>query len=218
MSRTLALLHTTSATLPVFKELAAQCLPGLRVIHLLDDSLLSEVMAAGDVTPNVEKRLAGYVSQAKLAGADAVMSCCSTIGLAMEKIGASEDIPVWRIDEAMAETAVRTGKRILILATAKTTLGPTAELILRQARISERPVEVESLWVEGALQALQAGNQDLHDRLVLHAMQSRFSSFDVIVLAQASMAGLLKQLGAPPPVPVLTSPVSGLESARKRLG
>ena len=46
--KTLALLHTTIVTALPLKELAGKELPGTRVINLVDDSLLADVMAAED--------------------------------------------------------------------------------------------------------------------------------------------------------------------------
>jgi len=80
MPKTLALLHTTPMTVTGLKELAAEHVPGVRIINLLDDSLLADVMAAGGVTPEVEGRMRAYIDQAKVAGADAVLCCCSSVG------------------------------------------------------------------------------------------------------------------------------------------
>ena len=210
---TLALIHTTAVTVPSMKELAAQHLPGVRVISILDDSLLPDVMAAGGVTDAVRRRLHAYVAQATEAGAQAVMSCCSSIGDAVEEIAHEAAVPVLRVDAPMAEEAVRHGPRIGVLATVRTTLEPTAGLIRRTAARLGRPAEVEAVVVDGAYAALQAGRAEEHDRLVLAALQDLLGRSDVVVLAQASMARLLNALPSPPPVPVLTSPVTGLCAA-----
>ena len=217
MARTLALLHTTAVTVPAMKELAAEHLPGVRVINLLDDSLLQDVIAAGGVTPAVEERLRAYLDQAAAAGADGVLCCCSSVGEAAERLGADAPIPVWRIDAPMSAEAVRQGARVGVIATVRTTLEPTANLIRRQARDAGRAVEVEAVLVEGAFAALQAGRAAEHDERVLAALEDLLRRSDVVVLAQASMARLLGSLSAPPRVPILTSPLSGLRAAEAQL-
>ena len=217
MAKTLALLHTTAVTVPAMRELAAEHLPGVRTINLLDDSLLPDVMAAGAVTPAVEGRLRAYVAQAAAAGADAVLCCCSSVGEAAERARADAPIPVWRIDAPMSAAAVAHGPRIGVLATVPTTLRPTVNLIERQAAEQGREVAVEAVVVEGAFAALQAGNGAEHDRLVLAALEDLLARSDVVVLAQASMARLIGALAAPPRVPILTSPLSGLMAARDHL-
>jgi aspartate/glutamate racemase len=213
---TLALIHTTPVNLPSFRDLAAEHLSGIRVINILDDSLLADVMAAGGVTDPVRRRLSAYVEQAQVAGAQAVMSCCSSIGDAIEELAAQSDVPVLRIDAPMAEESVRLaspGGTIGVLATVRTTLDPTANLIRRMAERQGKPARVEAVLVEGAYEALRAGNGEEHDRRVGAALRDLLGRADVIVLAQASMARLLDALPEQPKVPVLTSPVSGLKAA-----
>lgn len=216
MPKTLALLHTTPVTVTSLKELAAKELPGLRVINLLDDSLLADVMAAGGMTEAVESRMKAYVDQAVVAGATALMCCCSSVGEAAERIAATAPIPVVRIDAPMAEEAVRTGTRIGVIATVRTTLEPTANLIRRKGQELGKAVEVEAVHVKGAFEALQSGRPEEHDRMVLAALTGLLDRSDVVVLAQASMARLIGALEQPPRVPILTSPVSGIKAAGEK--
>lgn len=217
MPKTLALIHTTPVTVQSLKELALKELPGVRVVNILDDSLLADVMAAGGMTEAVEARMKAYVDQAVVAGAGAVMWCCSSVGEAVERIAASTPIPVLRIDEPMARVAATKGTRIGVIATVKTTLEPTANLIRRKAREAGREVEVEPVLVQGAFAALQAGNTEEHDHLVVAALTGLLDRSEVVVLAQASMARLLGALAEPPRIPVLTSPVLGIQAAGEKL-
>ena len=214
---TLGLIHTTPVTVPAMKDLAAAELPGVRVVNILDDSLLADVIAAGGVTDSVRRRLRTYVQSAREAGAQAVMSCCSSIGDAVEALAAESDIPVLRIDAPMAEEAVARGTRIGVLATVQTTLAPTAGLIRRTAERLGKQVTVEAVVVEGAYDHLRAGRGEEHDRLVLATLQDLIRRSDVVVLAQASMARLIAALPEPPNVPILTSPRSGLFAAASRV-
>ena len=216
MAPTLALLHTTAVTVPALGAMAREELPGVRAVNLLDDSLLPDVIAAGEVTAAVRGRLRAYVEQAAALGAAAVMSCCSSIGEAMEEIGRTAPLPVWRIDEAMAEEAAGAGRRIGVLATVSTTLGPTARLVERACERAGRGAEVDARVVDGAFAALGAGDGERHDRLVRAALEAMLERADVVVLAQASMARIASAL-PPQPVPILTSPASGLRRAGARL-
>lgn len=216
MPPTLALLHTTAVTIPVFAEAARAELPGIRIVNLLDDSLLADLIASGRVTPAVETRLRAYVEQAAVLGASAIMSCCSSIGAAMEAIGERAPLPVWRVDEAMAEEAVERGGRIGVLATVRTTMDPTMALVERFAAGAKRPSRLVPSVVEGAFDALRAGDVAGHDDRVRRALAAMASDADLILLAQASTARVAATL-TDFPVPILTSPVSGLRRARARL-
>ena len=57
------------------------------------------------------------VQSAHEAGADAVMVTCSSIGPGVEVARQLLDLPIFRIDEAMAESAVNVGTRIGVAAT-----------------------------------------------------------------------------------------------------
>jgi hypothetical protein len=73
---------------------------------------------------------------------------------------------------------------------------------------------VESLC-DGAFEAVISGDQATHDRILTAALKNDMKGVDVVVLAQASMAGVLKSL--PPgtlPMPVLTSPELGVMELR----
>jgi hypothetical protein len=216
MLATLALLHTTAVTVPVFAELARTELTGIRVVNLLDDSLLTDVIDANQVTVAVESRLRAYVEQAAVLGAGAVISCCSSIGEAMERIAGTAPLAVWRIDEAMAEEAVGRGYRIGVLATVATTLDPTVALIKRTASRQGRSVDVIPAVVEGAFAALRAGNEAVHDDRVRRGLEGLIRNCDLVVLAQASTARVAAAMTSYP-LPILTSPVSGLRRARERL-
>jgi len=210
--KTLALLHTTPLTVASMKALAAERAPGVRVVNILDDSLLPDVMQAGGVTPGVQDRVVTYATTAEASGADAIMCCCSSIGEAVEAARDRVRVPFLRIDEPMAQRAVQAGPRVGVIATVRTTLEPTANLIARAARDAQRDVRVERVVVQGAYEALMAGQGQQHDDLVLAALQDLASRSDVIVLAQASMARLKDRLPAGGP-PLLSSPESGLERA-----
>ncbi|MCV4797023.1 Asp/Glu racemase, partial [Escherichia coli] len=76
----------------------------------------------------------------------------------------------------------------------KTTLEPTARLVEAEARAAGKAVELRTVLVEGAFEALQQGEGAEHDRRVVAALEKLLGEVDVVVLAQASMARLLANL------------------------
>src|ERR687885_1864962 len=107
------LTHTVAGLAPVFGGLAREVLPvGTRVVHLVDEELLQETIRAGQIRPETRDRLRTYVGFAAQAGSEAVMVTCSSVGPAVDEIAAEAELPVLRVDAAMAEAAVRLGRRI----------------------------------------------------------------------------------------------------------
>lgn len=214
MSKKLAIIHTTPATIQSLTELAKELFPEVELIHMLDDSMLHDMVAKRS-TDKVEQRWLTYADMAVLAGADVVLSACSTVGEFAEKADQALDIPVLRIDDAMAAQAVDTGKKIAVFATLQSTLDPTVSLIRRKAAQKGCDCEVTTNLVEGAYEQLMAGNKDEHNRRIKDAVADVIDSVDVVVLAQASMAGALAELSEEAMKKVLTSPRSGMTAVKE---
>ncbi|MGF7143197.1 Asp/Glu/hydantoin racemase [Anaerotaenia torta] len=185
------------------------------VINLLDDSMLQD-MIHGYLAKEVEKRWIKYSEIAASMGADAVLSACSSVGEFAEKAGEYLKIPVYRIDEAMAERAVEIGTTISIFATLSTTLEPTVNLIRRKASAAGKECVIHTVLVSGAYEELMKGNRGLHNQKIQEAVL-KHSDSDVLVLAQASMASALEGLRGIDASKVLTSPVLGVEKLKKDL-
>jgi hypothetical protein len=205
----IAMLHTSAATLAMMQQLIADIMPQAEVMHLVEESMIKQVMKAGGVTPAISARIAGYIQIAEKADCEIFMTACSSIGTAVEQCQFMTPLQLTRIDCAMVENAIEQGQRIAVLATVATTLKPTLSYVQRKVQESGKPREIVPVLMEEAFHALLAGDTATHDRIVSEGLKNAFASADVIMLAQASMARVLQQLPTPP-VPVLTSPESGI--------
>lgn len=205
----IAMLHTSAATLAMMQQLIADIMPQAEVMHLVEESMIKQVMKAGGVTPAISARIAGYIQIAEKADCEIFMTACSSIGTAVEQCQFMTPLQLTRIDCAMVENAIAQGQRIAVLATVATTLKPTLSHVQRKVQESGKPREIVPVLMEDAFHALLAGDMATHDRIVSEGLKNAFASADVIMLAQASMARVLQQLPTPP-VPVLTSPESGI--------
>lgn len=192
--KTLGLVHTSATLVPVFQKLCADYLPGVNVFNIVDDSLIKDVIAKNELTSLTSRRVVNYVGSAELAGADFIMVTCSSIGAAVEASAALTGVPVLRVDQPMADLAVKTGKKIGVIATLPTTLGPTSDLVKRRAEAFGKEIELTSRLCEGAFDALMGGNPEKHDEMVARALTELSEQVDVIVLAQASMARVVDTL------------------------
>jgi hypothetical protein len=210
------IVHTSFVSVDYLRDqFKTQC-PEAEVRHIVDDSLLAEVLANGKVTPGVRRRMLAYYQAAESAGATLIFNQCSSVGEVADYAAKRVRTPVVKVDTAMAEAACRIGGKIGVVATLPTTLGPTCRLVERCARRLRRAVEVVPCLVEGAFAELIAGNRDKHNRMVLKAIRRLTREVDVVVCAQGSMVAILSELGRTR-VPVLTSPALGVQQARARL-
>lgn len=205
--KTLALIHTSATLVPVFQQLTKARLPDVDTFNIVDDSLVRQIGARGGITPDISARVAAYIGSAAAGGADYILVTCSSIGPAVEAAASSVQVPVLRVDQPMADAAVQAGRRIGVIATLATTLDPTSDLVRRRAAAAGKTIELTARLVEGAFDALMAGDAAKHDALVGAALKDLSARVDIILLAQASMARVVDTLApADKRVPIFASP------------
>ncbi len=218
MAKKVAVIHTSFVSVNELKELFKEIMPQVEMVNIVDDSLLAEVKAHGSITPGIVKRICTYAMQAEALGADAILNQCSSVGEAVDVARNMIRIPYIKVDEAMAEEAVKIGGKVSVIATVASTMGPSVRLIKNTAIKMDKKIEVKECLVDGALDVLmKEGNQEKHNRMVLGEIEKVEAESDVVVLAQGSMTVLLPQLQHIQK-PVLTSPRLGVQHVKRVLG
>ncbi|MEO6733617.1 MAG: aspartate/glutamate racemase family protein [Ferruginibacter sp.] len=210
--KTLGLIHTSATLVPVFAELCSKYLPHVKVFNIVDDSLIKNTIACGELTASTSRRVVNYAGSAEEAGADYILFTCSSIGPAVETAATLSGVPVLRVDQPMADLAVQTGNKIGVIATLSTTLEPTSDLVRRRALKAGKSIELTPVLCEGAFEALMSGDAATHDEKVGEALKKLSKEVDVILLAQASMARVVGTLDeVDKKVPILASPTIAIE-------
>ena len=199
------------------KQMVTAEIPDCRLINIADDSLIADVIKAGEVTPAVTRRLLDYYRAAEEAGATIILNTCSSIGEVVDIARKCAHVPIVKIDDAMTLKAVNMGNRVGVIATLQTTLGPTVRLVQRKADEQQKTVSVVEGLAKGAFEALMGGNSDEHDALILKTAKAIAGEVDVIVLAQGSMARMQEKLQQETGKPVLSSPLLAVQLVRDML-
>ena len=216
--KTVAAIYTALSIIEPVKALFAELMPGHRLVNVYDDSLIPDVIAAGNtITPDVRRRLLAYCRACEEMGADLILSTCSSMGDIVGAIQPFVKVPILRIDEAMARQAVEMASTIAVMATVETTIAPTKRLIESLAEQLGRPVTLVEGLAKGALQALNDGRPEEHDAILLQAALAVADEVGVLVLAQGSMARMQQTLAQATGKPVLSSLRPGLMAVRSRL-
>lgn len=211
---TLAIIHTTPATVDTLKALAAEIMPGYDVVNIVDDSILPQLARNGGDLNDVRERLVQYARNAEAVGADVILEACSSVGEVVADMRETVGIPVVRIDEAMAEEAVSRGTRVGVAATLPTTLNPTVRQLEAKAEAAGKTIDVETALAETAYRKLMAGDRDGHDADLAQVLTKLAQTVDVVVLAQASMARVIPSLPEDIQSKFLSSPRMGMERVR----
>ncbi|MDR2301886.1 MAG: aspartate/glutamate racemase family protein [Deltaproteobacteria bacterium] len=216
-TKKVAIIHTFLYSVEDFKTLFKKYLPEVEMVNIVDDSLLAESLANKKRTEGVTQRMALYAFAAQSLGVDAILNQCSSVSGAVDLIQPMLKIPYVKVDEPMAEEAVKLGTKIAVIATAISTVEPSSQLVETVARRLGKTVSVSRCFCEGAYEALlKEGNQQKHNDIVIGTIKKAAQSHDVIVLAQGSMYKLLPLL-SDVTVPVLSSLETGVAQLRKVL-
>lgn len=209
--------HTAFALVEPLNKLFSENLPQVNLGHIVDDSLIKEVIQNNKVTNAVRRRLLSYYQAAVDSGADFIFNCCSSVGDVAEMGRSVVSVPVFRIDYPMAVQAVTFSDKIGVVATLQTTMAPTTGLLRRLAAETGKNLKLTEGLADGAFAAGQSGDTEKHDRLIAEAALRIAKDCDVIVLAQGSMARMEHKLAELTGKMVLSSPLTGVLGLKEYL-
>lgn len=205
----IALIHALRHSPPPIEAAFAELWPEAQLTNLLDDSLSADLAAAGALDARMTDRFLTLGRYAASLGSEAILFTCSAFGPCIEAVRADlAPLPVRSPYEAMIAEACAIGGRIGLVAS----FAPTLETMPADFPPG---VEIEPIYVEGALLALNAGDLDRHDDLVASALNGR--RFDAVALAQYSLARAAPRVAAAMDAPVLTTPGAAVRELRRAL-
>ena len=192
MRKKLTILHTTLATTTTIPAMIRELYPDeFDIVNVLDDSLLNDIKCSGRMSASIIERFIQYACIAKNNGSDALLLACSSLGKAADIARELLDIPLYKIDEPMADQAVNSGNNILVLGTVKSTLEPTSDLIRSKRKSQEQ--SITCILIPDVFELYEI-DREQHDQRIAEVIQEHLNTYDVIVLAQASMANAIQYI------------------------
>ena len=192
MRKKLTILHTTLATTTTIPAMIRELYPDeFDIVNVLDDSLLNDIKCSGRMSASIIERFIQYACIAKNNGSDALLLACSSLGKAADIARELLDIPLYKIDEPMADQAVNSGNNILVLGTVKSTLEPTSDLIRSKRKSHEQ--SITCILIPDVFELYEI-DREQHDQRIAEVIQEHLNTYDVIVLAQASMANAIQYI------------------------
>jgi Asp/Glu/hydantoin racemase len=217
MVKKIGFVHTGVAIADMFKPMIAEHLPGISTFHIVDDSLIQDLLQEERFTPSILKRLCNQVELAEEAGAEMIMVTCSSIAPGVDVARKMVGVPVMKIDEPMAEKAVSLSDNIGVMATAKTTMVPSINLVKEKAAEAKKEITIHQTLSSDAFDCFLKGDMENHDSIVKDAAKDLKGKVGVIVLAQASMGHLAGDIQEITGVPVLKSPPLAMDALVKKV-
>ena len=117
-----------------------------------------------------------------------VIVTCSSIGEVAEMVKSDDNTHVMRIDRPMADFAVANGDNILIVSTVESTMKPTLALLESSAERLNKTVHFDLHCIADAWSYFTSSDHNAYLNTISTDLQSHENKYDLIVLAQASMA------------------------------
>ena len=217
MAKRIFLVHPTPLALPPVDEAFKTLWPQAQVLNLLDESLYADVGANGELTPALYARVANLFRHCEASGADGIVFSGSTFGPAVEEGRKGVKVPVLRIEEGMMDEAVARGGSILVVSTQKRAMPVVRATLDSSAKRAGKAPTIKDIWVDGARDALNAGDTDKHDHLIAE-QSAAAGDFDTVVLSMISMAPARAKMPPALAKKTLTSGECAVTRMRKLLG
>lgn len=208
----IALIHALASSVAPINAAFDASWPQARRMNLLDDSLSADLARTGTLDAAMQHRFEVLADYAVSTGADALLFTCSAFGPCIDAVArAHPDRPVMKPNTAMIDEAAAQEGPIGLVATFAPTLASMP---------SEFPphVVLHTAHAAGALEALNAGQPEEHDRRAVQAalvLQQR--GCRVIALAQFSLARAAAAVRAATGLPVLTTVDSAVHALQRHM-
>ena len=212
----ITLVHATRVAIEPIEVAAREHWPEVETISILEESLSVDRAKSEDLSPELFRRIVDLTRYAEAAYSDGVLFTCSAFGAAIERANYEAFIPVMKPNEAMFDEAFTYGDRVVMLYTFPPAAAGMENEFREAATERESTATIKSVFVDGALDAKRAGDNELHDDLLAEAA-NKVSDADVIMLGQFSMASAAPKIRGQTTIPVLTSPEAAILEIRRRV-
>ena len=216
MTTRIALIHATRAAIAPIETAFSEVWPEAEQWSLLDEDLNQSLNQAGELTEKLGDRFIRLASYAADTSIDGLLFTCTAFGPLIEECQRRFPFPTLKPNEAMFETAIESGLNIGLLASHPVALPELTAQLSTLAKKQSHEITITPQLVAGAWDALAAGNQEVHDHMVINAAQN-LHKCDVVLLAQFSMAPLAKAIQSTLSSKVITSPHAAVSKLRRVL-
>ncbi len=209
----IALISATPLAIAPAASAVSAAMPNSTVWNLLDDRLLADLSKQGEMTAPLAARMDILIESAIAGGADGVLLTCSQYGVrADHRDVAADGVAVYSADGPLFDKTVSLAPaNVLLVASLESAATDSTARLQATFTAAGATTTIHSVVVPAAAKPLAA------DELATHlaaAIAEVTEPYDVVVLAQYSLAPAAEALRADISVPVLDGP--SIAAARLR--
>lgn len=208
---------TLNAVVPLMATLAPAAGGESWIIrNYLDEGLQELVQREGGVTPKSVARLARLINTAIEDDSDVILLSCTVFSPYVETIEKLFSTPIVGADRAMLEQVARLGKKTAILCTFPASVESSEQMFRSATKKAGVDCDVNTFLIPEAAAALKSGDRQTHNRIVAERVRHFAQEYEVVVLAQISMASAIDLL-LDCKIPVFTSPACAISALKNVL-
>jgi Asp/Glu/hydantoin racemase len=211
------LIHVAAVSIPPINQCFSRMWPQAKVVNILEDALYSDLKNAGSLTEALINRVCVLGKYCENSGADAIMFTGSAFGPAVDRLKTVVGVPVLKPNEALYDVICNQTGKVALLSTVPAALSSMGLEIAELAQSRERSPDITAIVIDHAFEALQSGDVEIHDRLVVEAVRRIEQSHDLIALGQFSMWSVGQQLASSTSKPIITTPDTAVDRFRSLL-
>lgn len=215
----IGVINATPLSMVPFSSAMEVEFPQADVQHVLDDSLLRDLRAAGRLTEALEARMERLVEYVTAGDIAALQFACSGYSPVVERFAERLSIPVRKPDEAMYRELAGVGDGTIgILATVQPAL-ELAEQQLTDLLVAQgSSARITTLCVDEAMDAANSGRNDELGRMLTDAVhQLAGAGASVVAFAQYSMSPVADDVARATGMSIVTGPRAAARDLRTAL-
>lgn len=214
---TIALISATPLSIAPAQEALQNRLPHHEIWNILDDRLLVDAQAQGEVTLALHRRMNRLIDHALAGDSSAVLLTCSLYGFITQEY-CDSPIPVLPPDQAAFDDLINSASSgVLVIGSLESAAADSAERLRAYSLSIGRPIITTHVAVEGAAEAARAGDPSLLTDIIAPAAERAPGDFAVF-LAQYSLAPAVNLLARRLQKRVISGPTSAANALATSLG
>jgi hypothetical protein len=201
----IALISATPLAIAPAAAAVSAAIPNSTVWNLLDDRLLSDLRQQGEMTAPLAARMDILIESALAGGADGVLLTCSQYGVRADyRDPATDGVAVFSADGPLFEdTVTLSPASVLLVASLESAAEDSTARLNAAFAAAGAATSIRSIVVPAAANPLAVAELAAH---LVAAISEVSEPYDVVVLAQYSLAPAAEVLRAHITVPVLDGP------------
>lgn len=208
----IALIHATRVAIDPVEAAAKNLWPEAELVSILEEALSMDRAANIVSDSELNARIVDLARYAERLNPHGILYTCSAFGEGIEQAAHTSHLPVLKPNEAMFDDAFSYGNNITMIYTFPPSVKGMEKEFYDSAKQIGSAATVQSIFAEGALDALKNGDTQTHNQLIADAAVG--VDADAIMLAQFSMAMAAPVVRDVTNIPVLTSPESAIEKMK----